>query len=101
MQPEQQAEINWRLRTAEGHLRAVSAQIEAGEPCEQVLHQLGAVQAALRVVEARLLICQLEQSKEIIRRCSSAEDRAAEIERLLGLYALWIKHSDRDPEVTL
>ena len=50
MHPEGRTAIVMRLRSAEGHLGAVIDLLEAGEaPCEQVLHQLGAVRAALRV----------------------------------------------------
>ena len=48
MKPDQQSEIIRRLRCAAGHLNAVIEMTEAGQPCEQVLHQLNAVQAALR-----------------------------------------------------
>ncbi|MDP1715698.1 MAG: metal-sensing transcriptional repressor [Anaerolineales bacterium] len=43
-----------RLRCAAGHLNAVIKMAEAGEPCEQLLHQLGAVDAAMRAAGARL-----------------------------------------------
>ncbi len=36
-----------RLRSAEGHLHGIIGMLEADEPCEQVLHQLEAVEAAL------------------------------------------------------
>jgi len=55
MRPEEQVDIVRRLRSAEGHLGAVIGLLEAGKPCEQVLHQLGAVRAALRVAGARLV----------------------------------------------
>ena len=49
MKPEQPSEIVRRLRCAAGHLNAVIEMTETGQPCEQVLHQLNAVEAALRV----------------------------------------------------
>ena len=55
MQAEEQAEIVRRLRSAGGHLEAIIGMLEAGEPCEPILHQLGAVQSALRAAGARLL----------------------------------------------
>src|SRR4030067_3085050 len=41
MQAEEQAEIARRLRSAGGHLEAITGMLEAGEPCEPILHQLG------------------------------------------------------------
>jgi hypothetical protein NreA len=65
MQPEERAEIIQRLRSAKCHLGAVISLLEAGKPCEQVLHQLSAVRAALRVAGARLLDGQINHSKEV------------------------------------
>lgn len=94
MQADEQAEIVRRLRSAGGHLEAIIGMLEAGEPCESILHQLGAVQAALRAAGARLLTCQLRQSQDFIRHNPCAEDRVAEITRLLVLYHLLTKYSD-------
>ena len=94
MQAEEQAEIVRRLRSAGGHLEAIIGMLEAGEPCEPILHQLGAVQAALRAAGARLLACQLRQSQDVIRHSPCAEDRAAEITRLLVLYNLLTRFFD-------
>ena len=94
MQPEERAEIIQRLRSAEGHLGAVIGLLEAGEPCEQVLHQLGAVRAALRAAGARLLDCQINYSEDIIQNSPCPEDRAAELTRLLNLYFLVVQYSD-------
>jgi DNA-binding FrmR family transcriptional regulator len=93
MQPEQQAEIMRRLRSAQGHLGAVIGMVESGESCEQVLHQLGAVQAALLVAGARLLACQVETSKIIIQLSPCPEERAAELDRLSDLYQIMMKSS--------
>lgn len=98
MQPESQAEIVWRLHTAAGHLRAVCELVEADKPCEEVLHQLGAVRAALRVVGTRLFICQWKQSEEIIMN-GSAEVRAAELTRLRRLITLVAQQLDYENEV--
>jgi DNA-binding FrmR family transcriptional regulator len=85
------------LHTAAGHLQAVSALVEAGKPCEEVIHQLGAVKAALRAIGIRLLVCQLKQSKEVILN-GSAELRAAELRRLCSLYSLLAQNSDYESE---
>ena len=94
MRPEEQVDIVRRLRSAEGHLGAVIGLVEAGKPCEQVLHQLGAVRAALRVAGARLVDYQVNYSEDLIRHNSCPEDRAAELTRLLKLYILLTQYSD-------
>ncbi len=63
MEPEQQSEIIRRLRCATGHLDAVIKMAEAGQPCEQVLHQLNAVQAALHTAGVKIIRCQAESSQ--------------------------------------
>lgn len=87
MRPEEQAMIQ-RLRSAEGHLHAVTCMIEDNQPCEQVLHQLGAVQASLRAAGLTLLRDQLESSAEVIRNDPHPEERAAELKRIVNLYRL-------------
>ena len=95
MQPEERTEIVQRLRTAEGHLGAVIGLLEAGKPCEQVLHQLGAVRGALRAAGVRLLDCQINDCEEIIQNGTCPEDRAAELNRLVNLYYLVVQYSDQ------
>lgn len=94
MQADEQAEIVRRLRCAGGHLEAIIRMVKAGEPCEQILHQLGAVQAAVRAAGVRVLTCQLRQSQDVILHNPCAEDRAAEIARILVLYHLLTRYSD-------
>lgn len=94
MQAEEQAEIIRRLRSAGGHLEAIISMLEAGEPCESLLHQLGAVRAALQAAGGRLLACQLRQSQNVIRNSPSVEDRVAETTRLLLLYHLLTRYSN-------
>ncbi len=81
-----------RLRSAEGHLHAVTGMVEAGAPCEQVLHQLNAVCAALRAAEQTLVRCQLRASARIMREDPCAQARLTEARRLTRLYGLWIGH---------
>ena len=94
MQAEDQSEIIRRLRSAGGHLEAIIGMLEAGEPCEPILHQLGAVEAALRAAGTRLLVFQLRQSQDVIRHNPCVEDRVAEITRLLVLYHHLARYSD-------
>ncbi len=52
--PKEHSAIVGRLKSAAGHLRAVIGMVEAGKSCDEVLHQLGAVQAALAVAGGAL-----------------------------------------------
>jgi DNA-binding FrmR family transcriptional regulator len=90
MQPEIQAEVVWRLNTAAGHLHAIRKLFEAGRSFEEVVHQMKAVKAALRVVESRLIDYQVKHSEEIILN-GSTEIRTAELERLHKLYELLVQ----------
>lgn len=48
-------ELLGRLRCAEGHLQGIMAMVEGGADCRSVVHQIGAVQGALREVN-RLIV---------------------------------------------
>ena len=85
------AELLQRLRSANGHLQAVIAMVEAGEPCESVLHQLGAVQAALKCAGRALIRCQLEQSADSLLNGSCPEIQAQTVARLSNIYSLFVK----------
>lgn len=99
MKPTQQFEIIRRLRCAAGHLNAVIAMAEAGKPCEQVLHQLGAVEAAIHAVGSKLIICQAQSIQSIILESTSPEQRLDELKRLQSLYTIFIKHPRHNSEV--
>lgn len=88
MKPDQQSEIIQRLRSASGHLNAVIEMAESGKPCEQVLHQLNAIQSALGAVGLRVLICQVQESETLILNSTSSQDRANELKRLQSLYTM-------------
>ncbi len=100
MKLDQQSEIIQRLRCAAGHLNAVIKMAEAGQPCEQVLHQLGAVNAAIRAAGARLIICQVQSSQAVILDSPSPKQRMAELKRLQSLYTTFTKYSNHKIEVT-
>ncbi len=93
LSPKEHSAIVSRLKTAAGHLRAVIGMVESSEPCDEVLHQLGAVQAALVAAGSAIIDCQVESSAEIILRNPSTEARVAELERLITLYGLLTKRS--------
>ena len=93
MKPDQQSDVIRRLRCAVGHLNAVIEMAEAGQPCEEVLHQLNAVQAALRVTGSKLLICQVQSSQAIILESPSSQQRTSELKRLQSLYTTFTQYS--------
>ena len=93
MKPDPQSEIVRRLRCAAGHLNAVIEMTEAGQPCEQVLHQLNAVQAALRATGGKLIICQAQSSQAIILDSPSSKQRTSELKRLQSLYTTFMQYS--------
>lgn len=99
MRTDPQSEIIQRLRCAAGHLDAVIEMTEAGKPCEELLHQLNAVQAALRVTGRKLLVCQAQNSQTIILDSSSVEQRISELKRLRALYTTFTQFSNSPNEV--
>lgn len=99
MESDAQAEILQRLRTTEGHLRAVIEMAEAGRPCEEVLHQLNALQAALRAATIKVILCQVQSSQAIVLENSSPGKRIAEVKRLQFLYTLFVHYSNHPNEV--
>lgn len=99
MNPDSQPEILRRLRCAAGHLNAIIKMAEGNGSCEQVLHQLSAVQGALRAVGLRLIACQIQSSQAIILESSSANERLSELKRLQSLYGVFIQHSNQPNEV--
>jgi len=82
-----------RLRSAQGHLRAVVSMVTRTAPPEEVLPQLWSVQAALSAAGERLILAQLRASSKAILSGPSADQRAAEAERLNRLLLLATQHS--------
>lgn len=99
MKPDQQSEIIKRMRCAAGHLNAVIEMTEEGRPCEQLLHQLNAVQAALQAVGLGLIKCQVQSSQTIILEGSSAKERLSELQRIQSLYTVFTQYSNDHSEV--
>jgi DNA-binding FrmR family transcriptional regulator len=100
MKTKQQSEIIRRLRCAAGHLNAVIEMTEADQPCEQVLHQLGAVEAALRAAGRELILCQTQASQSIILDSPSTKQRIAELKRLQSLYTIFLQYPKHHSEVS-
>lgn len=92
MKPTQQSEIIRRLRCAAGHLNAVIDMAEAGQPCEKVLHQLGAVDAAIRAAGSKLIICQAKSIQSVILDSASPKQRLDELKRLQSLYTIFLQY---------
>ena len=99
MNPNLDSDILQRLRCAAGHLNAVVEMSEAGQPCELVLYQLNAVQAALQAVGLKMLQCQAHSSQEVIVNSDSVSQRTAELQRLQSLYSIFLKYSNHKNEV--
>jgi DNA-binding FrmR family transcriptional regulator len=97
MESDIRAEVVWRLNTAAGHLHAIYDLIEAGMPYKEVIHQLGAVKAALRAASIRLLTCQIKQSEDIILN-GSVEARMAKLTRLHDFYELLLRQHGSETE---
>ena len=100
MKPNQHSDIIRRLHCAAGHLNAVIKMVEDGETCEQVIHQLTAVDAALRVVGARLIIDQAQSSQALLLESPSLQQRSDELKRLQSLYTILLRNSNYYGEVS-
>ena len=99
MKLDHQSEILKRLRCAAGHLDAVIHMTETRQPCDQVLHQLNAVQAALRAAGVKMIECQAESSQEVILNSPSVEQRIVELQNLKALYTIYVKQYSHKDEV--
>ncbi len=80
-----------RLRTASGHLKAVIRMVEEDAPCEHVLQQIHAVQAALQSAGCVLIEEQMAFSQTVIEQDPSPEVRLQALERLIHLYQLLVR----------
>ncbi len=75
-----------RLRSAEGHLRSVARMVEEGRDPEQILHQLDAVQGAVRRVQREILLCCVSEGLEKIKTETCPEKIALRVDRIYRLY---------------
>lgn len=99
MEPDTQAEILQRLRTTEGHLRAIIKMTETGRRCEEVLHQLNALQGGLRATTIQIIRCQIQSSQVVILENSSPGRRIAEVKRLQSFCTFFMHYSNYPDEV--
>ena len=100
MKSNPQAEVVRRLHCAAGHLKTVIEMTNAGQPCEQVLHQLNAVEAALRAAGIKLILCQTQASQAIILDSPFPKQRIAELKRLQFLYTIFLQYPKYHSEVS-
>lgn len=80
-----------RLHSAAGHLHAVIQMAENQAPCVEVLHQLSAVQGALRAAGCQLLGEQLQIQLEQIEHNCLCPAREQVTEGLRVFFALLAK----------
>lgn len=79
-EPNSDERIIARLRSVEGHVRGVARMVEEGAYCVDVVHQIDAVQKALRKVSGLIL-------DRHLHHCATAAirgDDPAERERVIG-----------------
>jgi len=88
---EERANFIRRLRAVGDSLCRLRTIIEAGASCRQVLCQLHMAQAELQAVKTQMLNCQINTSKSIIQSNPLADQRLAELQRLLDLYTMLIQ----------
>jgi DNA-binding FrmR family transcriptional regulator len=88
LDPEVERELDRRLSRIEGHVRGVRRMLSEHGTCEDLLLQLGAIRAAVRQVEARLLENHLETC---VADAVRAGKGAKALERLRGALSQVIK----------
>lgn len=98
MELNQQSEIMQRLRSAAGHLNSVIKMAESGQPCDDVLHQLNAVQSALRIAGTKIICCEAEALREDILSSVSFPRCSAELHRLQSLYTIYVQRFHQPQE---
>ena len=96
--PDKKQVILQRLRTAEGHLRAIRQMLVEDQPCQQVLHQLNAVQCALQSAGSLLLQMEVERCLRAVLYETCSEQQVQELERLSSLYLYIYKLNGRTKE---
>jgi DNA-binding FrmR family transcriptional regulator len=78
--------INQRLLSAGGHLKAVTAMVDSKVSHRIVLHQLCAVQGALKAVSQMILKEYIEECLQILVTGNTPEESQEALDSLLVLY---------------
>ncbi|MFV1948810.1 MAG: metal-sensitive transcriptional regulator [Anaerolineales bacterium] len=86
MQSDIYSSVIARLSSAEGHLRAVNGMVESQIPSRIVLHQLRAVQGALKAVSKMIHGEYIEECLRILVTSDSPEESQQALDSLLELY---------------
>ncbi len=84
-----------RLKSACGHLEATANAFETGQPSQQTLQQLGAVEAALRQLCLEIVMQEMLHTVNIIRTSAREEEVRAAAGHFAELYErycrmLWV-----------
>ncbi len=90
--PVDSADLLARLRSAQGHLRAVENMVITRAPAEDVLQQLWCVEAALGAARTRIVAAELEAAVRAVGRGPSMEERTLEAARLERILARAMQH---------
>ena len=96
--PVEKEAILQRLHTAEGHLHAVSRMVAEEASCQQVLHQLNAVQCAIEAVGSQILQLEIEGCLQAIREDPCPEQCFEQLAILTKLYPMANKFALKDYE---
>lgn len=69
-----------RLKRIEGQARGVQRMLEEGQPCEQVLIQLGAMKAAINRVGMKAVACNMSvQVTEALKKGENPDEAVDEV----------------------
>jgi DNA-binding FrmR family transcriptional regulator len=74
-----------RLKRIEGQIRGIQRMIEDERYCIDILHQLQAIQAAVRVVEANILKKHLQECVGDAVRSGSEREQDAKLDEIVKL----------------
>lgn len=93
------SEIIRRLHCAAGQIHVVIQMTEAGQPCNQILHQLSVVHAVLRTAAVMIIECQARSNQDVILNSTSVTERIAALQKLQSLYEIFVKQFSTKNEV--
>lgn len=83
---DEEARILARLRSIEGHVRGIHRMVGEGEYCVDIVHQVLAVQKALKKVSAMVLDRHLHHCASAAIRGPDADERERVLNELLDLF---------------
>lgn len=89
-----------QLRLTEVHLQVIGRMLVEDQPCQQIIHQLNAVQCAIEAVGSMLLQMEVERCLQTLRDNPCPEQRCEQLARLVNLYPLFKRFSFKFYEVS-